>query len=188
MSNRNIIIIGISTGGPITLRKFFNGLPVLNGSIIVIQHMRKLANIPLAESLNSLTEMDVRIARNGEQIEQGKVHIVPSEVHLELINNRFMNLVHKPKVCYVRPAVDVTMKSVRKKIGDNITGIVMTGIGKDGAEGSAHIKSIGGCTYAQDKESSTIWGMPQSAINMGCIDYVLSPGDIRDRLISQMGT
>jgi two-component system chemotaxis response regulator CheB len=187
MSNRNIIIIGISTGGPITLQRLFMGLPLLNGSIIIVQHMRKVGNIPLAQSLNRLTKMDVKIANNGERLKQGVVHIAPSDLHLELKDNRLMKLVQKPKVCYVRPAVDITMKSVREQNRDNITGIVMTGIGRDGAEGSAHIKSIGGAVLAQDQESSVIWGMPKAAINLGCVDHVLSPEDIRQRLISQMG-
>ncbi|NOG84498.1 MAG: chemotaxis protein CheB [Planctomycetes bacterium] len=165
----------------------FQGLPILNGSILIVQHMRKVGNLPLAESLNSLTKMDVRIANDGELLKQGVVHIVPSEVHLELTNNRLMKLVHKPKVCYVRPSVDVTMKSVRKQNGDNITGMIMTGIGRDGAEGSAHIKSIGGVVFAQDQESSVIWGMPKAAIDLGCVDHVLSPEGMRQMLISQMG-
>ena len=74
------------------------------------------------------------------------------------MNNKIIHLVSGPKVCFVRPSVDVTMKSVRKATGDNITGIIMTGMGKDGAEGLSHIKSIGGVTFAQDEDTSVIWG------------------------------
>jgi len=187
MKKRNIVIIGISTGGPQTLRGFFDGFPLLDASIVLVQHMIKCANKSLCETLNSLTEMDVRIASHGETIEPGVVHFAPSEIHLELINNKLIQLVDGPKVCFVRPAVDVTMKSVRKTTGDNITGIIMTGMGKDGAEGLSHIKSIGGVTFAQDKNTSVIWGMPKEAINTGKVDYVLSPEGIRNKLISQIG-
>jgi two-component system chemotaxis response regulator CheB len=187
MKKRNVVIIGISTGGPKTLRGFFDGFPLLDASIVLVQHMIKCANKSLCKTLNSLTAMEVRIACHGETIEPGVVYFAPSEVHLELMNNRLIQLVNSPKVCFVRPSVDVTMKSVRKATGDNITGIIMTGMGKDGAEGLSHIKSIGGVTFAQDEDTSVIWGMPKAAINTGKVDYVLSPEGIRNKLISQLG-
>ncbi len=131
--------------------------------------------------------MEVRIVRHGESIKPGIVYFAPSEVHLELSNNKILQLVNGPKVCFVRPSVDVTMKSVRKATGDNITGIIMTGMGKDGAEGLSHIKSIGGVTFAQDEDTSVIWGMPKAAINTGNVDHVLSPEGIRNKLISHLG-
>jgi len=169
------------------LRGFFDGLPLLNASILLVQHMIKCANKPLCETLNSLTEMEVKIACHGETIKPGVVYFAPSEIHLELTNNRLIQLVNSPKVCFVRPSVDVTMKSARKATGDNITGIIMTGMGKDGTEGLSHIKSIGGVTFAQDENTSVIWGMPKAAINTGKVDYVLSPEGIRNKLISQLG-
>ncbi len=188
MNKRNIIIIGISTGGPKALRTFFDGMTLLDGSIVLVQHMMKCANTSLTATLNGLTEMEVRLASHGERLKRGVVYVAPSEVHLELVDNQIIQLVNGPKVCYVRPAVDVTMKSVRRKPGDSITGIIMTGMGKDGANGISHIKSVGGTTFAQDKETSVVWGMPKDAIGTGHIDYVLSPDDIRNKLISQLGS
>ncbi len=187
MKKRNIVIIGISTGGPKILRRFFDGLPLLDASIVLVQHMIKCANKSLCGTLNSLTEMDVRIAIHGETIKPGIIYFAPSEIHLELSNNKILQLVNGQKVCFVRPSVDVTMKSIRKTTGDNITGIIMTGMGKDGAEGLSHIKSIGGVTFAQDENTSVIWGMPKAAINTGKVDYVLSPEGIRNKLILQVG-
>jgi two-component system chemotaxis response regulator CheB len=187
MKKRNIVIIGISTGGPKTLRGFFDGLPLLDASIVLVQHMIKCANISLCETLNSLTEMEVKIASQGELMKPGVVYFAPSEVHLKLMNNKIIQLVDSPKVCYVRPAVDVTMRSIRKTGADNITGIIMTGMGKDGTEGLSHIKSIGGVTFAQDENTSVVWGMPKSAISTGKVDYVLPPAGIRNKLISQLG-
>ncbi len=188
MKKRNIVILGISTGGPKTLRTFFDGMPLLDGSIVLVQHMIKCANKSLCESLNSLTEMEVRIACHGETIKPGAVYFAPSEVHLELVNNQIIHLVNGPKVCYVRPAVDVTMKSIKRNNEDNIIGIIMTGMGKDGADGISHIKSVGGTTYAQDEKTSVIWGMPKAAIGTGHIDYILSTDGIRNKLISQLGS
>jgi two-component system chemotaxis response regulator CheB len=188
MKKRNIVIIGISTGGPKILRGFFDSLPLLDASIVLVQHMTKCANKSLCKTLNSLTEMEVKIACHGELMKPGVVYFAPSEIHLELVNNKTIQLVDGPKVCFVRPAVDVTMKSVKKTSGDNITGIIMTGMGKDGTEGLSHIKSIGGVTIAQDEKTSVIWGMPKSAINTGKVDYVLSTKGIRNKLISQLDT
>lgn len=188
MKKRNIIILGISTGGPKILRTFFDGMPLLDGSIVLVQHMMKCANRTLTKTLDSLTEMDVRLASHGEYLEHGVVYIAPSEVHTTLKNNQIIQLVNGPKVCYVCPAVDVTMKSIKRNSGDNIIGIIMTGMGNDGAEGTSHIKSIGGTTFAQDEETSVIWGMPKAAIDTGYVDYVLSTEGIRNKMISQVGS
>ncbi len=169
------------------MRRFFDGLPLLDASIVLVQHMIKCANKSLCKGLNSLTEMEVKIPCQGETIKPGVVYFAPSEIHLELSNNRMIQLVNGQKVCFVRPSVDVTMKSVRKAAEDNITGIIMTGMGKDGAEGLSHIKSIGGVTFAQDENTSVIWGMPKAAINTGNVDHVLSPEGIRNKLISHLG-
>ncbi len=187
MKKRNIVIIGISTGGPKTLVSFFDGFPRLDASVLLVQHIIKCANKSLCERLNSLTEMEFKIACHGETIKPGVVYFAPSEIHMELRSNKTIQLVASPKVCFVRPAVDVTMKSVRKATGDSLTGVIMTGMGKDGTNGMGHLKSIGAVTFAQDEKSSVIWGMPKSAINAGAVDYVLPPEGIRNKLISQLG-
>lgn len=163
-------------------------MPLLDGSIVLVQHMIKCANTSLTATLNGITEMDVRLATHGEYLERGVVYLAPSEVHLELVDNQEIQLVNGPKVCYVRPSVDVTMKSIKRNNGDNIIGIIMTGMGKDGTDGISHIKSVGGTTFAQDEKTSVIWGMPKAAIGTGHIDYVLSPDGIRNKLISQLGS
>ncbi len=170
------------------LRTLFDGLPLLDGSIILVQHMMKCANKSLTATLNGVTEMDVRLATHGEYLERGVVYVAPSEVHLELVHNQTIQLVNSPKVCFVRPAVDVTMKSIKRNNGDNIIGVIMTGMGKDGADGISHIKSVGGTTLVQDEKTSVIWGMPKAAIGTGHVDYILSAEGIRNKLISQLGS
>ncbi len=170
------------------MKPIFEGLPMLNGSIIVVQHMPRYINGSVRKSFDSLTEMDVRIACHGEDLKSGIVYIAPSEVHMTLLNNKTIQLINSPKVCHVRPSVDITMKSVKQTDKDDITGIIMTGMGRDGAEGISHIKSIGGATYAQDEKTSVIWGMPKVAINTGHVDHVLTPDGIRNKLISLLGS
>jgi two-component system chemotaxis response regulator CheB len=87
------------------------------------------------------------------------------------------------KVNYVCPAIDVTMQSLQTKPGDTFVGVVLTGLGRDGAEGIRHIKSLGGLTLAQDEATSTIFGMPRAAMETGCVDYEGTPGAIQQKLI-----
>ncbi|MFO7890163.1 MAG: CheB methylesterase domain-containing protein [bacterium] len=186
MALSNIAIIGSSAGGPRILKEIFTELPVLNGSIIVIQHMPEFVNKSFTEELNSLTEMQVVIPDYGQELASGTVYIAPSEYHCELINNSKIRLYKGQKVNFVCPSIDVTMKSVVKRPYMNIIGIILTGMGSDGKEGIRHINSIYGTTIAQDKYSSIIFGMPREAIETGCVDYVLNPEQIKEKLIELM--
>ncbi len=132
--------------------------------------------------------MDVVIAEHGSGIRAGTVYIAPSEVHLVLVNNQRIRLVDGPKVCFVKPSIDVTMLSVRRRDGQEVTGIVLTGMGRDGSDGIRHIKGIGGVTIAQDAQSCTIYGMPKSAAQTGEVDLIMSPKRVRDHLIRWAGT
>jgi len=186
MSVPNIVIIGSSAGGPRILKKIFTDLPLLRGSIIIIQHMPEFVNKSFCKELNSITEMEVVIPKYSDILQIGKVYIAPSEYHFELIDNSKIRLFKGEKVNFVCPSVDVTMKSIIKKANMNIIGIILTGMGQDGKEGIVHINSIDGTTIAQDKYSSIIFGMPREAIETGCIDYVLNPEQIKDKLIELM--
>lgn len=185
--NKNIIIIGSSTGGPKILSRVFSDLPKLNASIILVQHMPKFINESLRDSLNRKTEMDIKIAEDGERIVDGKAYVAPSEIHLELINNRTIRLFNSEKVNFVCPAIDVAMNSMKNKHNDNIVGVILTGMGKDGAKGLSHIKHIGGITISQDKETSIIYGMPKVAFETGDVYYVLTPEKIKDKLVELVG-
>jgi two-component system, chemotaxis family, protein-glutamate methylesterase/glutaminase len=144
-------------------------------------------NYSVRKTLDSLTDMDVVIADNGNRLEPGTVYIAPSEVHLELLNNQRVRLVNGPKVCFVRPSADVAMKSAMSKPGLRIIGVVLTGMGKDGADGIVHLKQIGGVTFAQDERSSAIYGMPKAAAETGSVDFVMSPEAIQAKLIKMVG-
>ena len=121
--------------------------------------------------------MEVRIASHGESIKPGIVYFAPSEVHLELVNNHKIELANGPKVCYVRPAADITMKSVRKAEGYSITGIIMTGMGRDGSNGCKHIRQRGGFVFGQDEATSDVYGMNKVAFAEGHVDRQFSLND-----------
>ena len=186
MSLHNLIVMGISTGGPKTLKRVFGGLPRLDAAIVLVQHMPSFINQSICRTLAGLTSMDVTLAADGQRLESGGVYLAPSEVHLELVNNSRVRLFRGPKVCFVCPAADVLMKSVRRT-SRRLIGVIMTGMGHDGSEGIRHVKGVGGLTLAQDEASSAIWGMPGSAVETGCVDEILSPEGIRDRLIREVG-
>jgi len=188
MQTKNtVVIIGASTGGFKIVRKIFSGLPVLNAGIIIVQHMLGSVNGAFKEKLNGNTEMEVKIAEDGDGIEAGKVYIAPSGLHLRLIDNRKIGLINDGKVNSVRPSIDVTMKSLKSGPEGGIIGVILTGMGKDGVEGISHIKSIGGITIAQDRDTSAIYGMPKAAVETGDVDFALTPEEISDKLIEVVG-
>ena len=188
MSVEKLIIIGSSAGGPRILKEIFDDLPCLKASVVVVQHMPKFINESICEMIGERTQMDVRLAQHGDTLKEGIVYVAPSENHLRLIDNRKIELFSGEKINYVCPSIDITMQSVQKKTGQSLMGIILTGMGRDGAEGIQHIKKIGGVTVAQNEETSVIFGMPKEAIATGAVDWVLDPKQIHNKMIVTTGT
>jgi two-component system chemotaxis response regulator CheB len=183
----NIIVIGASTGGPKVLFDIFSKLPPVNAAVLIVQHIIPRYDANFAACLNSMTNMKVVLAGDGNILEKGTVFVAPAGVHLSLEQNTYITLLQGKKVNYCCPSIDVAMKSLVKTGTGTIVGIVLTGMGKDGAHGITHIKKIGGLTIAQDKASSVIYGMPMEARSTGNVDYVLSAGDIGQKLVELVG-
>jgi two-component system chemotaxis response regulator CheB len=179
----NIVVIGSSAGGPRVLKKIFNKLPKLKCSIVVVQHMPKFINDHIQESLDAITDMHVKIPEDKDSLKDGVVYIAPSELQIELIENKAIHLFEGEKINYVCPSVDWVMQSIQKDDKKRFMGIVLTGMGKDGAAGISHMKKLGAVTIAQDQETSAIWGMPNEAIATGHIDWVLNPEAIHKKII-----
>ncbi len=186
--SKHIVIIGASAGGPRVLKTIFNQLPLLKCCIIIVQHMPKFVNEHIRESLDLFCEMYVKIAEDGEWLKDGVVYIAPSELQIKLKDNRRIHLFDGEKINFVCPAVDSIMKSLHKDHGSQLMGIILTGMGRDGADGISHMKHIGAVTVAQDQETSAIWGMPKMAIDTGDVDWVLNPEEIRKKLIARFTT
>jgi two-component system chemotaxis response regulator CheB len=187
MYTKYIVIVGSSTGGFSTVEGLFPSASKLNACFIVVQHMLKSVNLPFKNYLRGITDMEVKIAEDGDTLEAGKVYIAPSGLHLKIEENKRIRLFNDEKVNATRPSIDVSMKSLKEIPGNTIIGVVLTGMGKDGAEGISHIKNIGGITIAQDKDTSVIFGMPGAAIETGDIDFSLPPEKIREKLIEIAG-
>ncbi|MSN24605.1 MAG: chemotaxis protein CheB [Geobacter sp.] len=184
MVNNNIVIIGVSTGGPIALRKLFSGLPPLNAAIVIVLHIPPGMDHKIAKGLDEVSAMPVALAKDGEYLRNGQVYFAPGGFHLKLEGNSRIILEEGPRVNFVQPSVDVTMNSLLKPLQRKlIVGVILTGMGRDGSEGIRYVKTLGGITIAQDQESSAIYGMPKAAVATGAVDYIFPPVKIGKKLV-----
>jgi two-component system chemotaxis response regulator CheB len=175
-TTNKIIAIGASTGGTEALKKVLVKMPVNAPGILVVQHMPAQFTTSFAARLNDLCEMNVKEAEEGDAIINGRVLIAPGNFHM-LLNRSgaryFVNVRKGPMVHHQRPAVDVLFKTVAKYAGANAVGVILTGMGADGAEGMAVMKQAGAKNIAQDEASCVVFGMPKEAIKTGAVDKVL---------------
>lgn len=185
---QNLVIIGSSTGGPRALEEIFTALPDnINAGIVVVQHMPKGFTHSFAERLNSISKVRVKEAAEGDYIKNGHALIAPGDYHLTIDSQKQIKLNQSAPVQYLRPAVDVTMLGLPNVFNSNIIGVILTGMGRDGAEGMANIKQLGGYTIAQDRATSTIYSMPKAVIDSGNADYVLPIDNIADCILKLLG-
>ncbi len=183
----NLVIIGVSTGGTRAIKSLLTGMPPINAAIVVVQHMPAFINASYVRSVGLLTEMETKLVADGEKFQPGSIYIAPSEKHLVFgLGNRFV-LQDGEKVCYVKPSVDVAMLSIRPDSSRSIYGVILTGMGHDGAHGTEHLKKLGALNFAQNEETCAVFGMPYQAIETGCVDYVGSPESIGKSLVRKIG-
>ena len=180
-----LIIIGSSTGGPDALRTVLANIN-LAAAVIVVQHMPAFINESLRQTIERISGMPCILPESMERINSGTIYLAPSDVHLKLQGNRVVHLEPGPNVNYVCPAADVTMQSLKKDVHHmRLAGVVLTGMGKDGANGISHIKSLGGLTIAQAPKTCSVDAMPTYAIETGNVDHVLKLDQIRLKLINE---
>lgn len=184
MTANNIVMIGVSTGGPIALKHLFANLPPLNAAVVIVLHIPPGMDYRIARSLASVASMPVTLAGDGEYLHSRRIYLAPGGYHLTLQGNSRVILTEGARVNFVQPSVDVAMKSLLKPLRrKRIIGVILTGMGKDGAEGVRHISEIGGVNIAQDQESSAIYGMPKAAVETGLVDFVFPPEKISQKLV-----
>jgi two-component system, chemotaxis family, protein-glutamate methylesterase/glutaminase len=178
-----LCVIAVSTGGPSALSRVIPALPGdTKFAVVVVQHMPAHFTAALAERLDGESSLTVREARTGDRPMPGLCLVAPGDKHVEFDDAGLVVLGDGPLVNGCRPAADVTMLSAAKVYGRRTIGVVMTGMGKDGAAGIRAIKQAEGRTYAQDQETSTIFGMPKAAIDTGHVDEVVPLDDLHARL------
>jgi two-component system, chemotaxis family, protein-glutamate methylesterase/glutaminase len=178
-----VCVIGVSTGGPSALSRLVPQLPADCAlAFLIVQHMPAQFTTALAERLDAVSQIEVREAKDGDRPHQGLALVAPGDRHLELDDQGKVRITDGPEVNGCRPSVDVTMKSTALVYGRRAVGVVMTGMGRDGADGLMAIKEAGGVTLAQDRESSVIWGMPRAAVENGAAAEVVRLDDLPARL------
>ena len=178
-----IVIIGSSTGGPQIIEEIFSGFPVLPLTIIVIQHISPNFIQVFKKHIMSFTQMETQVIVDGCKLSEKKILIAPAGFHLLINSNRICKLNSDEKIHGVRPAVDRTMLSLKKRENDTLMGIILTGMGRDGADGIIHMHSCGAVTIVQEPRTCPIKSMPQAAIETGHVDFIFSPDDIKKKLI-----
>ena len=181
-----IVIIGASTGGTEALRIFLEAMPLNAPGIVVVQHMPEKFTAAFSNRLDGICKISVKEAENGDSIISGRALIAPGNHHLLIKRNGlryYVEVREGPLVCRHRPSVDVLFRSAAKYAGKNAIGIIMTGMGDDGARGMLEMKEAGAFNIAQDEASSVVFGMPNEAIKRGCVDRVLSLENISREVI-----
>jgi len=180
-----ILAIGASTGGPQALKTILNNLPsTFPIPIICVQHISNGFLNGLVNWLASVCQLPVKIAISGELPQAGTIYFPPEKHHLELDNRGKFVCSKTPAIGGHRPSITVTFNSVANFYGSFATGVLLTGMGRDGADGMQAIAQAGGLTIAQDEASSIIFGMPKEAIALGAAQYILSINDISHKLLS----
>jgi two-component system chemotaxis response regulator CheB len=170
-----VVVIAASTGGPAALARVIPALPgTLDSCVVVVQHMPPQFTTALAQRLDSISALSVREAGTGDRLRQGTVYVAPGGVHLVVDRAGTLRTVDSPAVNGCKPSADVTMRAVAESMGFRVTGIVMTGMGRDGAEGLQAIRAAGGRTIAQDEASCVVFGMPRAAVEIGAAERVVA--------------
>jgi two-component system chemotaxis response regulator CheB len=187
MASCNLVIMGSSTGGLKILEEMFLRLPVLKAAVLIVQHITPVIDRAFVTSLARVSKMPVSLAQEGDSLQEGYVYLAPGAVHLNLLRNQTVHLFSGEKVNSVCPAIDVTMNSLVRPVTGRVAGVILTGMGCDGAAGIVYVKKIGGITIAQDQKSSIIYGMPKAAAETGMIDHILSTERIADKLRELFG-
>lgn len=176
----NVIAIGVSTGGPLVLQEIFKDLPEEFPPILVVQHIVKGFLEGLCQWLMETTSKDILIANNGELIKPNHIYFAKEGYHMGISKHMRIELNQKDPENGHRPSVSYLFRSVAEVLGSRGLGILLTGMGQDGALGLKILKEKGGVTLVQSQESSIIYGMPAEAINLGAESEVLSPAKISE--------
>lgn len=185
--SHKVIALGASTGGTEAIKEVLMRLPSTTPAIVITQHIPASFSLPFAQRMNSVSEMEVTQAEDRQPILAGHVYIAPGDKHLlvERTSSGYIcRLNDGPPVNRHKPSVDVMFRTVVQSVGKNAVGVLLTGMGADGAKGMKELQEIGVPTIAQDEKTCVVWGMPGEAVKLGAADYVLPLGSIPEKILS----
>ena len=175
-TTEKVVVIGASTGGTEALKTLLEALPPDTPGIVIVQHMPELFTRAFADRLDGLCAITVKEAETNDTVLRGRALIAPGNHHLLLKRSGaryYVEIKDGPLVCRHRPSVDVLFRSAARYAGRNAVGVIMTGMGDDGARGMLEMKQAGAYTIAQDEETCVVYGMPKEAVKLGGVDRVL---------------
>jgi two-component system chemotaxis response regulator CheB len=188
-TTNKIIAIGASTGGTKAIEVVLKSLPATAPGTVIVQHMPANFTKSFAKRLNEICQVEVREAKENDHVVPGVALIAPGNFHMLLVRSGgtyLVKLKNGPRVHYQRPAVDVLFRSVAKNAGKNAVGVILTGMGADGAKGLFEMKNSGAHTFVQNEETSVVFGMPKEAIRIGAADKVLPLSGIGQAVINYL--
>lgn len=185
-TTNKVVAIGASTGGTEAIKEVLAALPADTPPMVIVQHMPANFTKAFAERLNQMCKIEVKEAKDGDQLLPGSALIAPGNKHMEVRRsgaNYFVEVKDGPLVYHQRPAVENLFLSVAKYVGGNAIGVILTGMGKDGSTGMLEMKKQNAVTIAQDEKSSIVFGMPKEAIELGAVDMVAPLNKIADLIM-----
>lgn len=188
-TTQKVIAIGASTGGTEAIKNILIRLPINIPGIVIVQHMPPQFTTAFAERLNQLCEIEVKEARDGDSVLSGRALIAPGNLHMLLRRSGsqyYVTLKDGPKVNHQKPAIDILFNSVAQNAGPNAIGVILTGMGADGADGLLKMREAGAKTIAQDESTCVIFGMPKEAIKRGAVEKVLPIQQIPEEIIKSL--
>lgn len=189
MTGEKIIVVGSSTGGTEALKVFLSGMPERTPAILIAQHMPELFTRSFAERLDHLCAMRVREAEHHEDIVAGSVYLAPGHSHLSLerVAGRYRTVLSQdPPVNRHRPSVEVLFLSAARQLGANAIGVMLTGMGKDGAAAMLEMRQAGAYNFAQDEATCVVFGMPREAIALGAVDETVPLSRMAERVLARI--
>ncbi len=189
LSTEKLIIVGASTGGTEAIREVLTPLPPDAPAVLIAQHMPPGFTKSFAQRLNGLCRITVKEAEHGERVLPGHAYIAPGHAHLLLARsgaNYIAHLSDEPPVNRHRPSVDVLFRSAAAHAGKNAIGVILTGMGRDGAAGLLEMRNAGAYTLAQDEASCIVFGMPREAIALGAADDISPLADMSRRVMARL--
>ena len=189
-TTEKVVTVGASTGGTEALRLFLEAFPHDSPGIVIVQHMPEHFTKKFAERLNQTCRITVKEAAHNDTVMPGQALIAPGNQHMLLKRSGaryYVEIKHAPLVSRHRPSVDVLFRSTARYAGKNAVGVIMTGMGDDGARGMVEMKEAGSYNIAQDEASCIVFGMPKEAIKRGCVDAVLPLDRIPNAVLQACG-
>ncbi len=189
-TTHQVIAIGASTGGTKAIEMVLRDLPPASPGIVIVQHMPEKFTTAFAQRLDDICRIDVKEAQDGDQVVPGRALIAPGNRHMVLYRSGAQYLVRikdGPPVHYQRPSVNVLFQSMAKHAGKNAVGVLLTGMGGDGATGLLAMRESGAVTLAQDEKTCVVYGMPREAVKLGAAMRVLPLPNIAGEIIRVVG-